>query len=111
MIPGYYKYVYKSNKNYCFYYNEVINNNIDTAIGVEKLSMNDNVITADIYLYVHNSGENSSLKAYIKQKDYVSANNYVKETLKGKVFHKQLKFKLNKNGKYFKYQLLSIKSI
>ena len=119
LFPGYFDYAYESGKNYCFYYGTVgkdYDNEIKVAI--ENMTMDKKVITANIYVYEYyeNGTETeksniSLLERYIDTQNYNSANNVVINYLKGKVTHKKVSFKINNNGKFFKYQILSSKNI
>ena len=85
-------------------------------IAVERMAMIGTTITTDIYVYEYytNGLENeisniNILKSYIENDNYSSASNVVTNYLNGKVTHKQLKLKVNNNGKFFKYKILSSK--
>ncbi len=117
LLPGYHEYVYKKNGNYCFIYKNVGNDyDNEIKIAIEDMSMKDNTVTANIYVYEYytNGLDNEKsniniLERYIENNNYSSANNVVINYLNGKVTHKQLKFKINNNGKFFKYKILSSK--
>lgn len=117
LILGYHEYVYMSNGNYCFIYQNISNEyDNEIKVAVERMAMMANEITTDIYVYEYYTNyteeEKSNiniLNSYISNTDYESAKNVVLNYLKGKVTHKQLKLKVNNYGKYFKYKILSSK--
>ena len=46
------------------------------------------------------------IKSYIKQSNYSTASDIVINNMNGKVKHRKIVFRVNKNKKYFEYQLL-----
>jgi hypothetical protein len=118
-LDGYYEYV-KSRKNlYCFNYGNVARDySNDIRVLVEELSEEKNVITANIYLYEYYTTDTeleislvNELEKAIKKSNSIKANEIVKEQLNGKVTHKQLQFKINNSGDFFKYQILNSKNL
>ena len=53
----------------------------------------------------------SNLESYINTSNFDEAKKIVINNLNGKVTHKQLQFKINNNGKMFKYQILNSKNL
>ncbi len=117
LLPGYFDYVYESGSNYCFLFNKVSQeNDNEVKVSVERLAMIGEVVTTDVYVYefyTTNTDEEisymNSLDNYIKNDNYEEAKNIVNNNLAGSVTHKQLQLKINNNGKFFKYQILSSK--
>lgn len=117
-IGGYYKYVYISSKGYCLDFKRVAdeyNNNI--KIGVERMALIGTKISADIYLYEYYAESENEKKSEIlltqaiNNKNYTQAKSIVENNLKGTVTHKQIQFKKNPSGKYFKYKVLLSKNL
>ncbi len=119
LLPGYYKYVTNDKRRYCFNYKNVsLEYNNDIRIGIDNISIDDDIITARLYLYeyyiMNTSSELSNvntLENYIDNGNYSAASNVVKDYLAGKITHKELKFKINNNAKFYKYQILSSKKL
>ena len=103
--------------SYCFNYGQILKEyDNEVKIGVERIAVVGNKITTDIYVYEYNNNKADdkiiavkNLEAYIKNKEYDSANKIVTDYLHGKITHKQVKLKLNSKGKFFKYQILKVK--
>ena len=53
----------------------------------------------------------NDLKNAISAKNYIGAKNIVENKLYGTVTHKQIRFKTNKYGKYFKYKIISVNNL
>ena len=53
----------------------------------------------------------SKFKKYYYNKNYYNAKITLLDELYGEYFNKTIKFKINNNGKFFKYQIISIKTI
>ena len=117
-LEGYYKYVYISSKGYCLDFKRVASeydNNI--KIAVERMSMLGSTITTDLYVYEYYASSTNEkyyenlLGEAIDSKDYSKAKTLVENHLNGTVTHKQIQFKKNTRGKYFKYQILVSKKL
>ncbi|MGM9877187.1 MAG: hypothetical protein ACI33S_00925 [Bacilli bacterium] len=117
-LEGYYKYVYISSKGYCLDFKRVsdeYDNNIKIAI--ERMSILGTTITTDLYVYEYYASSTNEkyyenlLGQAIDSKDYSKAKTLVENYLNGTVTHKQIQFKKNTRGKYFKYQILVSKKL
>ena len=113
-LPGYYEYVRIENNSYCFLLN---NKNVpkeSALVGIEKLGYSDgNSILANMYVYTYRYTGTQTQKKYITDvQGYIEADRFsdaskvVTNKLKGTVTHKQLKFIVNENPKYFKYKVI-----
>ena len=119
LLPGYYKYVTKDKRKYCFNYQNVSKEyNNDTKLGIDSINVNDDIVTINVYLYeyyIMNTASElsnvSELERYISMSDFNNASKVVTDYLSGKVTHKQLKFKINNSAKFYKYQILSSKKL
>ena len=114
-MPGYINYVTRNSGDLCFNFNEVSkSNDNELMIGVRQLSISDQkIITADVYIYeYYTSGTDKEIsatnmiKSYIKQSNYSTASDIVINNMNGRVKHRKIVFRVNKNQKYFEYQLL-----
>lgn len=113
-LPGYYEYVSVLNNRYCFQFAHMASYDDEVLIGIEKLGYSDgDSILANMYVYTfHSTGTKSELKYKTDVQGYIGADRFsdaskvVTSKLKGTVTHKQLKFKVNKNPKYFKYKVI-----
>ncbi len=118
-LSGYDGYVYVRGKKYCFDYEHVAKDyNNDILVGIDGISVRDNVVTTNLYLYEYYTtfapdelSYITALKNSIYNSNYNNANNIVINNLNGKVTHKQLQFKILNNGKHFKYQILVSKML
>lgn len=117
-LPGYLEYVnINDNSSYCFNYGQVLQEyQNDVKIGVERIAVSGTTVTTDVYVYEYYANDANdqiiavqNLESYINARDFTSANSLVKNSLFGKITHKQIKLKINNRGKFFKYQLLSVK--
>lgn len=117
-LEGYYKYVYISGKGYCLDFKRVsqeYDKNIKVA--VERMSILGTTITTDLYVYEYYASTNNEkyyeklLEQAIDSKNYSQAKSITENYLKGSVTHKQLQFKKNTRGKYFKYKVLVSKKL
>ena len=117
LLKGFYKYIYDKSNVYCMDVGNVAKEyDNDIKIAVERLAMIGTTITADInvYEYYTTSVDNK----YVKDLEFaINSNNLegakftIENDLHGTVRKRQIKFKINKHGDYFKYTLLSIKNI
>ncbi len=113
-LPGYYEYVTIENNSYCFYLGGEHVPKESALVGIEKLGYSDgDSILANMYVYTYGYTGSSTQKKYINDvKGYIEAERYsdaskvVTNKLKGTVTHKQLKFKVNSNPKFYKYQVI-----
>ena len=118
-FDGYYQYVNVSNGRYCFNYKNVSKDyNNDIKLGIDGISVKDDIVTTNVYVYEYytmlTSQERlmvSNLESYINTSNFDEAKKIVINNLNGKVTHKQLQFKINNNGKMFKYQILNSKNL
>ena len=117
-LPGYLEYVTKNaNSSYCFNFGQVLSEyDQEIKIGVERISVIGSDITTDIFVYeYYNHGADdqedavSRLETYLDNQAYDLANELVENELYGTVTHKQVRLKRNSSGKFFKYQILSVK--
>lgn len=114
---GYYEYVKSKNNKYCFNFANVAKDyNNEIKILIDGISVKDNVITANLYLFEYYVSDTEKelknveeLKSLIKSTNVNDAINIVKNKLNGKSTHKQLQFVINNGGKFFKYQVLNSK--
>lgn len=112
----YYKYIFRK-KNYCFYYKAV--NPMNIYLKFNNINSTDDIIEANIDIYKYNvsfedkaySMAESKFKKYYYNKNYYNAKITLLDELYGEYFNKTIKFKINNNGKFFKYQIISIKTI
>lgn len=115
----YYKFLYKK-KNYCFYYyasGKWSRYNINLQFN--SLNYNDDILTADIGTYVYYIPMPPSPKektaeqfnSLFESKKYTEAKRLLIDELEGEYKRKLIKFKINNDGKFFKYQIISIKTI
>ena len=118
-LDGYYEYVKSRNNRYCFNFGNVAKDyNNEIKVLVDGISVKDDVVTTNIYLFEYYTSETAlelqyveNLKVAIKSSNSIEATNIVKNKLNGKVTHKQLEFKINNGGKFFKYQILNSKNL
>ena len=119
-LEGYFQYVSKNSNGYCFDYANVSYeyNNNEIYIAIDGIQAEKGVLTANLYVYEFYIMDSDSeinnvnlLKDAIDNNNYSLANDIVSNYLNGKVTHKQLEFKINNDGNYFKYQILSSKLI
>lgn len=119
LLPGYYQYLFLKNKGYCLYFDHVAEEyDNDIRVAVERIAMYGTTITTDVYVYEYYNSYSEKDKTCVKNleisinnKDYNTASQIVKLNLKGTVTHKQLQFKMNSRGKFFKYKILSSKKL
>ena len=126
LLNGFFEYVEQTGKNrYCFNFGNVgrdYNNEIKVAVEdleyEEDEESDEKYIIANIYVYeYYTSGTDNektyirNLTSYISNSNYSNATSIVENYLFGKVTHKQLHFKVNNNGLYFKYQILKSKNL
>ena len=104
-------------KNYCFYY-PVVEPKI-IYLKFNDINYNNEIIdaTIDTYLYMPSFDsmefskiENNFIESFNAEK-YSKAKNILINELYGEYKRKNIKFKINNNGKFFKYQIISIKTL
>lgn len=118
-LDGYYEYVKSKNNKYCFNFGNVAKDyNNEIKVLVDGISVKDNIITTNIYLFEYYTNETAQelqyvedLRLAINSSNSLGATNIVKNKLNGNVTHKQLEFKINNSGKFFKYQILNSKNL
>ena len=118
-LDGYYEYVKSKGNTYCFNYGNVSRDyNNEVKILIDGISEEDGIITANLYVFEYYTTDTSrelqyieELKTAINNSNAVSAMKIVNESLNGKYTHKQLQFKINNDGKFFKYQILNSKNL
>lgn len=112
----YYKNIFKK-KNYCFYY-PVVEPKI-IYLKFNDINYNNEIIdaTIDTYLYMPSFDsmefskiENNFIESF-NAEEYSKAKNILINELYGEYKRKNVKFKINNNGKFFKYQIISIKTL
>ena len=115
-LSYYHKYFFKK-KNYCVYYMPAISDGAYAKYYyINKLEYNDSIINGDIYTYLFSpvtEGETKNQKALrvaFKNKNFARVKNLVKNEVDGEYSRKTVKFKINNDGKFFKYQIISIKT-
>lgn len=117
-LSYYFKYFFKK-RNYCVYYQPAIATGIYArGYYVNKLvyDKESESITADLYLYSYiPDGELSTdnqieLKKAFENKNFNITKLLIKTEDNGEFRRKTIKFKINNNGKFFKYQIISIKT-
>ena len=107
-------YVTVKNKKYCFNFANVAKDyNNDLLVGIDAISVKDDVVTTTLYLYeyytTYTNNESvyiHNLKNYIASSRYDEAKKIVTDNLNGKVTHKRLQFHILNKGDHFKYQIL-----
>ena len=116
----YSKYMTEGKDTYCFSFRTISNEyNNDIKLNITALSMsNDDIVTAKIYVYTYYTmGTDSEkekvkrLEESIKNNNNSLSNSIVYNELNGRVVQKELNFKVLKSGKFFKYQVLNIKTL
>lgn len=114
------KYMTEGQYTYCFSFRTISNEyNNDIKLNITSLSMSDeDVITAKMYVYTYYTMGTDTEKAIVKRLEESIKNNnnslsnsIVNNELNGKVVQKELNFKTLKSGKFFKYQVLNIKTL
>jgi len=114
-LPGYFNYVNKNGGELCFNFDEVgRSNDSEVLVGIKSISVsNQKIITADLYVYKFYTGGTSkedttteTIKKYIAASNYSTASDIVTNNMNGTVSHRKIVFRINKNKKYFEYQLL-----
>lgn len=117
-LPGYFEYVsLNDNGTYCFNYDQVLSEyQNEIKVGIERIAVTGNTVVTDLYVYEYlNNGADDqelavkNLDYYIANQNYDNAKKVVEQYLFGNVTHKQIKLKINSRGKFFKYQILSVK--
>jgi hypothetical protein len=119
LLKGYYKYIYEKAYGYCLDFGNVAKDyDNDIKISINKLEASGSTIIADLYVYeyyaVDTSSENENineLENAIANKNHVGAKNIIQNKLYGKISHKEIQFKINKRGKFFKYTILYVDNL
>lgn len=116
-LSYYHKYFFKK-KNYCVYYKPAISDGAYSKhYYINKLEYNDSIITADIYTYLFSpvtegrTENQNALKAAFENKNFARVKELIKNEVDGEYSRKTVRFKINNDGKFFKYQIISIKTI
>ena len=116
----YSKYMTSGEDTYCFSFRTISNEyNNDIKLNITALSMSDDdVVTAKLYVYTYYTMGTEEEKEKVKRlEDSIKNNNIslsnsiVYNELNGRVVKKELNFKVLKSGKFFKYQVLNIKTL
>lgn len=117
---AYSKYMTSGEDTYCFSFRTISNEyNNDIKLNITALSMSDDdVVTAKLYVYTYYTMGTEEEKEKVKRlEDSIKnnsnslSNSIVYNELNGRVVQKELNFKVLKSGKFFKYQVLSIKTL
>ncbi|MBR2138881.1 MAG: hypothetical protein IJ966_06300 [Bacilli bacterium] len=116
-MTQFFEHVYESKGRYCFYFDSVVNEN-EIKVGVEKLSVMGDEVSTDIYVYEYYSNGFdeekqivSRLEAAIDNKQYEEARRITEKELNGNVYKKEMKVRIQRNAKFFKYQVLYSKKL
>lgn len=116
----YSKYMTEGQYTYCFSFRTVSNEyNNDIKLNITSLSMSDDdIISARMYVYTYYTMGTDAEKAIVKRLEESIKNNnnslsnsIIYNELNGRVVQKELNFKTLKSGKFFKYQVLGIKTL
>ena len=118
-LDGYINYVTYEKEKYCFHYKNVAREyGNEIKLLVDGISVKEGIVTANIYLYEYYTSDTlkereniEQLNAAIKRSSINDANSIVKNDLNGKVTHKQLEFRVQNGGDFFKYQILKSKNL
>ena len=84
--------------------------------GYMDYDKDNEIITADIYLYTYPITTEAETSAQVNartamnNKEFDRAKKLIVEDSDGKYERKTIRFKINNNGKFFKYQIISIKT-
>lgn len=119
LLDGYYEYVKSRGNNYCFNFGNVARDyNNEIKIMVDAISVKEGIVTTNLYLFEYYITDTpkelqaiDELNISIKNSNAPSAINIVQGVLNGKTTHKQIQFKINNSGKFFKYQILNSKNL
>ena len=113
-----FKYMFRK-QNYCMYYTMALDFTMyGRMFYINKMDYDkDNeIITADIYLYTYPITTEAETSAQVNartamnNKEFDRAKKLIVEDSDGKYERKTIRFKINNNGKFFKYQIISIKT-
>ena len=118
-LDGYINYVTYEKEKYCLHYKNVAREyGNEIKLLVDGISVKEGIVTANIYLYEYYTSDTlkereniEQLNAAIKRSNINDANSIVKNDLNGKVTHKQLEFRVQNGGDFFKYQILKSKNL
>lgn len=118
-LDGYYEYVKSRSNKYCFNFGNVSRDySNDIKILVDAISVKDDIVTTNIYVFEYYTTETpkelqsvQELDIAIRNTNAPTAISIVKDQLNGKSTHKQIQFKINNQGKFFKYQILNSKNL
>lgn len=118
-VKYYFEHIYKKQDRYCIYYDN-INKKYGKSIisSIENLTYKDKVITVDAYVYSYKDKNQDdkqtkvkNIESALENKNYSLASNIVTDGLKGEAKKKRINFKIFNDGKYFKYQVIDIKTL
>ncbi len=115
----YFEHIYKKQNEYCIYYEGVVKKYGKEIISkIDSLSYKDGVITIDAYVYsfspenqINKESKKNEIKKALENNNYSSAFNITINDLNGTYNKKRIDFKIDNGGKYFKYQLIDIKTL
>ena len=113
-MTQYFDYIFQNGDSYCFGFDKVAeeyDNNF--VIGIENMTIKDDIITAKLYVYDYYTAgfeeevnAEKKLKEYVKESKFTDASSVVRNDLYGDIEHKEMTFKINNDGDFFKYQIL-----
>lgn len=118
-IIYYFEHAYKKENDYCFYYDGVNKKyGRSTLNSIENLTYSDGIVTVETRVYSYEDKNQTdkksklnNLKSAIENKNYSLASSIVVDGLNGEVKNKKINFKIHNDGKYFKYQVIDIKTL
>ena len=119
MLKGYYQYIYEKGYGYCLDFGNVAKDyDNDIKISINSLTKVGSTIIADLYVYeyyaVDVSSENENIKELenaIANKNHTGAKNIIENKLYGTIKRKEIQFKMNDRGKFYKYTILSVNNL
>lgn len=118
-VKYYFEHVYQKKDRYCIYYDNV-NKKYGKSIisSIESLTYNDGIVTVNAYVYSYKDKNQNDIKTKVKNiesalnnKNYSLASSIVTNELKGEAKKKNINFRIFNDGKYFKYQVIDIKTL
>ena len=113
-----FKYMFRK-QNYCMYYTKALDFTMyGRMFYINKMDCDkeNEIITADIYLYTYpitteaETSAQATARTAMNNKEFDRAKKLIVEDSDGKYERKTIRFKINNNGKFFKYQIISIKT-
>ncbi len=115
-IIYYFEHAFKKGNEYCFYYDNIKKKYGKSIItSIDTLTYKDKVITVDAYVYSFKDSTQTnkidSIKKELENKNYSTASNITINELNGEANKKRINFKIFNNGKYFKFQVIDIKTL